>query len=98
MGEQVLEALVCILRGSEPRKLAHCPNLASVPVWMDSARIRILSWKSDVPHVIVSFDILWRIEHIHRLARQRRVFHAGRLRRFRTRLPTRHCLLVLGTV
>src|SRR5450755_2947177 len=58
MGQQILVALVSLLRRSEARELAHRPHLAAIAAGVNSPRIR---WLSGVVEMLVVTPVFGKI-------------------------------------
>src|SRR5262249_35065532 len=72
VGQQILVALVGLLRRGKPGELAHGPQLAPVAAGMDAARV---GWLAGIVQVLLDVPVLGEvglgIETTHRLAAER---------------------------
>jgi len=65
-GEQASISLVGLFRRTEPGKLPHRPELASIARGVQAARVRELPWVRQISLVVKGFDAVGRVDHFTR--------------------------------
>ena len=70
--QEVMEALVRVLRGAEPRELAHRPKTAPVHRRLHAPRVREFPGEAEIAVGVEPFKIVGRVERLDQLVGQRR--------------------------